>query len=161
MARKIGAGFRVILQEDLAAQLQALATENGITEVLTDREALTAKGFETIRRNLGQGILQDGPELSAFLRALEKEKTEDEQACLEKAKGDLIVRNGIVQDNGDPVVLVHMVGGEYARLPPQGAGLQRIHLHIGSSITKFCESDSDSNFVLRERFSETTASYSD
>ncbi len=87
MARKIGAGFRVILQEDLAAQLQALATENGITGVLTDREALTAKGFETIRRNLGQGILQDGPELSAFLRALEKEKTEDEQACLEKAKG--------------------------------------------------------------------------
>lgn len=87
MARKIGAGFRVILQEDLAAQLQALAAENGITGVLTDREALTAKGFETIRRNLGQGILQDGPELSAFLRALEKEKTEDEQACLEKAKG--------------------------------------------------------------------------
>lgn len=87
MARKIGAGFRVILQEDMAAQLQALAAENGITGVLTDREALTAKGFETIRRNLGQGILQDGPELSAFLRALEKEKTEDEQACLEKAKG--------------------------------------------------------------------------
>ena len=63
MARKIGAGFRVILQEDMAAQLQALAAENGITGVLTDREALTAKGFETIRRNLGQGILQDGPEL--------------------------------------------------------------------------------------------------
>lgn len=42
-ARGIGNGFEVILQEELAVQLRALAKENGVTAVLTDAKALDRK----------------------------------------------------------------------------------------------------------------------
>lgn len=114
MAGKIQDGFQVILQEDLSAQLRRLAEENGVTEVFADGEILSLEGFESVKSLLPQGIVKTSLELSRLTRSLEEKKTEEEEACVEKAR-EIAAR----------------VEKRFARFVREGASLEALKRKLG------------------------------
>lgn len=113
-ARKIGNGFEVILQEELAVQLRALAKGSDITEVLTDAEKLSFEELEALCRLFKKDVLKASERLSCFLKGLMQEKTEEEVLYAEKIRA-VAVR----------------VEERFARFVHEGASLEGLKRKLG------------------------------
>jgi len=113
-ARGIGNGFEVILQEELAVQLRALAKENGVTAVLTDAKALSFEELEALRRLFERDCLKASGRLTDFLGALAQEETEEENRCAERIRA-----------------IAERVEKRFARFVRAGASLEGLKRKLG------------------------------
>ncbi|MFQ8636979.1 MAG: M24 family metallopeptidase [Acutalibacteraceae bacterium] len=113
-AHGIGNGFEVILQEELAVQLRALAKENGVTAVLTDAKALSFEELEVLRRLFERDCLKASGRLTDFLGALAQAETEEENRCAERIRA-----------------IAERVEKRFARFVRVGASLESLKRKLG------------------------------